>query len=276
MRRLLVLILVAFAVCSFYFVSVRADDATPEATADPIEVLVPEVLNVYPHDSESYTQGLLLHDGVFYESAGLHGKSQSSLRRVDPTTGEVLQRLDIPEEYFGEGLALVDDRLIQLTWKGQTAFVYDLATFEQVGTFNYEGEGWGLCYDGDALYMSDGSPIITVRDPETFEPTARILVTFQDQLVKRLNELECVGDAIYANVWLTPYIVRIDKATGVIDGVIDAAGLLTPEEVEQLDGDNDAVLNGIAYDPENDVFYITGKLWPHVFEVRFVPGEPQG
>ncbi|MBC7812248.1 MAG: glutaminyl-peptide cyclotransferase [Burkholderiales bacterium] len=254
--------------------TIAAVEVTEEATAEaqPVELLVPEVISVRPHDPESFLQGLVLHDGVFYESAGQY--EISNVREVDPETGEVLRQAEAPDEVFAEGLALTpDDRLIQITWQEQQAFVYDRETFELLDTFEYEGEGWGLCYDDESsqLYMSDGSPILTMRDPDTFEPGREIIVTFEGQPVERLNELECVGDSIYANVWQTDFIVRIDKETGVITGVINAAGLLTPEEIEAA-GSN-GVLNGIAYDAENDVFYITGKLWPHLFEVRFVEFE---
>jgi len=232
----------------------------------PVAVLVPEVISVREHDPNAWIQGLILQDGVFYESTGRYG--ESTLRAVDPASGEVRQRIDVPEAFFAEGLALVDDRLIQLTWKESTALVYDRDTFEQIDSFEYEGEGWGLCYDGKLLYMSDGSPFIDLRDPETFELIFSGAVTLQGQPVANLNELECVGDYLYANVWQTNYIVQIDKFNGVVVGVIDASSLLTEEERAALEPG--AVLNGIAYDAENDVFLITGKLWPKLFEVRFV------
>lgn len=242
--------------------------STQEAAAtSEVDLFVPEVISVRPHDPQSFTQGLVLHDGMFYESAGRY--QQSNLRQVDPQTGEVIKSVPVEGTYFAEGLALVDDRLIQITWRESTAFVYDVETFEQTGTFNYTGEGWGLCYDGEMLYMSDGTPTITLRDPQTFESIGQLLVTLDGQPVNNLNELECVGDSIYANVWQTDFIVRIDTASGLVDGVINAAGLLTAEE-KAAGAD---VLNGIAYDAENDVFLITGKLWPKMFEVRFVPFE---
>lgn len=170
--------------------------------------------------------------------------------------------------YFGEGLALVGDRLIQLTWQEGTAFVYDRATFERVGTFSYEGEGWGLCFDGEALYMSDGSATLTRRDPETFEVLETVEVTLRGEPVALLNELECAKGRVYANVFTTDVIVRIDPASGRVQGVVDASALLSAEERARLT--RDAVLNGIAYNPEADTFYLTGKLWPKLFEVRFV------
>ena len=235
---------------------------TPALTQS-FQQLVPEVISVRKHDPTAFTQGLLLYNGVFYESTGLNG--QSSLRRVDPATGKVQAKVDVPEQYFAEGLALVGDRLIQLTWQEGTAFVYDVDTLEQTSTFSYEGEGWGLCYDGSQLYMSDGSDTLFLRNPQTFELQGELLVTVGGQGVPLLNELECVGDYIYANVWKTDLILKIEKATGEVEAVINAAGLLTPGEAAEAD-----VLNGIAYDEAKDVFYITGKLWPSLFEVKFV------
>lgn len=248
---------------------------SPTATGTPAlllaELLKVEVLNTIPHDTDSYTQGLLLHDGWLYESAGEWG--ESDLRRVDPATGEVAQMVDLPvddpSQWFAEGLALVDDKLIQITWKNGVALVYDRETFEKTGEFSYTGEGWGLCYDGTDLYMSDGSSSLFRRDAETFELLDAFFVTYEGAPVKNLNELECVGDSIYANIWFSDYIVRIDKATGVVTAAIDASGLLTDEERAAVP--QQGVLNGIAYDAERDLFLITGKLWPKMFEVRFVP-----
>jgi glutaminyl-peptide cyclotransferase len=165
-------------------------------------------------------------------------------------------------------LALVEDRLVQLTWVAESAFVYDFETFEQVDTLTYEGEGWGLCYDGEYLYRSDGSDTIFIHDPETLHAVGEIHVSVQGQQVSQLNELECVGDDIYANVWQTDAIYRIDKASGYVTALIDASGLLTPQETAALG--SGGVLNGIAYDADNDQFYLTGKLWPKVFLVNFV------
>lgn len=242
-----------------------------EAVLHPVQELVPEVISERPHDTQAFTQGLLLHEGSFYESTGLYG--QSSLREVDPQTGEVLRRIDLSEEFFAEGLALIGDRLLQLTWRENVAFEFNVDTFEFVTGYQYNGEGWGLCYDGEWLYMSNGSDMLTRRDPISFEPREEIPVTLRGEPVFMLNELECVGDAVYANVWQTDFIVQIDKATGNVVAQIDATGLLSPEEEANLD--NGAVLNGIAYDEVNEVFLITGKLWPKVFEVRFVPAEEQ-
>lgn len=233
--------------------------ATAQSAAP--ERLIPEVLAVRPHDTDAFTQGLLLFDGSLFESVGRYG--QSSLREVDPRTGEVLRQVEVPDAFFAEGLARVGGRLIQLTWREGTAFVYDLETFRRVGSFRYEGEGWGLCYDGARLYMSDGSATLTVRDPRTFTVIGRVPVTLDGSPVPLLNELECVEGAVYANVWQTNAVVEIDKASGRVTSVFDASGLLSEAEAAEAD-----VLNGVAYDPAQDTFFITGKLWPKLFEVR--------
>lgn len=224
------------------------------------ERLTPEVLTVRPHDADAFTQGLLFFGGSLFESVGLYG--QSGLREVDPRTGEVLRQVEVPDAFFAEGLARVGDRLIQLTWREGVAFIYDLETFRRVGSFRYEGEGWGLCYDGARLYMSDGSAALTVRDPQTFTVIGRVSVTLDGSPVSLLNELECVKGAVYANVWQTNAVVEIDKTSGAVRTVVDASGLLTDAEAVQAD-----VLNGVAYDPERDTFLLTGKLWPKLFEV---------
>ena len=225
---------------------------------------VPKVLETYPHDAGAFTQGLLLEDGHFYESTGLYG--QSTLREVIPETGEVLREVNLPSEYFAEGLTLVGNRLIQITWKEGEALVYNLDTFEQTGTLPYEGEGWGICFDGEDLVMSDGSATLTRRDPETFAVLGKTEVKLNGQPVTMLNELECVGGFVYANIWQSDKIVKI-AASGQVTQEIDASTLLSDAERAQLGPD--AVLNGIAYDPDAKTFYLTGKLWPKVLEVRF-------
>jgi glutaminyl-peptide cyclotransferase len=238
---------------------------TPERPPQRLpERLKVEIVSIRPHDPQSYTQGLLWHEGALYESAGQYGVS--SLRQVDLATGEVRRRLDLPKELFAEGLALVGDRLIQLTWREEKAVVYRLADFGKVKEFPYTGEGWGLCHDGRRLVMSDGSDRLTFRDPETFEVLGQVRVTLAGRPMERLNELECVNGQVWANVWLNDEILRIDPRTGEVTAVVDASGLLTPEERARAE-----VLNGIAWIPTSKTFLLTGKLWPKLFEVKIVP-----
>jgi glutamine cyclotransferase len=230
------------------------------------ERLTVEVVAEYPHDDKAFTQGLLLHGGRLYESTGLVGRS--SLREVDLASGAVLRQRDIPAPYFAEGLALVGEELLQITYTSGELFRWDRSTFESTGSATYDGEGWGLCYDGTAVWMTDGSADLFKRDPVTFDLLATVPVTDDGDPVVRLNELECVGGAIYANVWLTDDIVRIDPASGRVTARIDASPLRA-----SLGGPlvTDAVLNGIAYQQDGDLFLVTGKLWPTLFAVRFVP-----
>ena len=223
-----------------------------------------EVINTYPHDPAAFTQGLLFHQGVLYESTGL--ETASSLRQVDLTSGQVLKKIAVPS-VFAEGLALFNNRLYQLTWQNQKAFVYDFSTFSSLNTLNYSGEGWGLTNDGQSLIMSNGSSQIRFLDPETFQTQRTIRVTHDGQEVEHLNELEYIKGAIFANIWLTDRIVRIDPATGRITAWINLAGLLKPEDrTRPVD-----VLNGIAYDEANDRLFVTGKLWPKLFQIKLVP-----
>jgi glutamine cyclotransferase len=234
-------------------------------TAKPPDALRVEVLKTYPHDRGAFTQGLVLHQGTFYESTGLVGKS--SLRQVEVTTGRVMRKIDVAPPYFAEGLALVGDRLIQLTWQHGKAFVYDLRNFSKQAEFSYKGEGWGLCHDGKQLTMSDGSSNLTVRNPTDFSVVRTIRVTMNGTPLEQLNELECVDGSVYANVWTRDLIVKIDPASGRVTQSIAAAktSLLSPMEQEGTD-----VLNGITYDPADKTFLITGKNWPKLFRVRFV------
>jgi glutamine cyclotransferase len=215
----------------------------------------------YHHDSNAFTQGLVYRDGVLYESTGLEGRS--SLRKVELATGRVLQQRPVARAYFAEGLTDWHDRLIQLTWQSNVAFAYDLATFAPLRTFSYEGEGWGLTHDGTHLIMSDGSADLRFLDPTTFRETKRITVRDRGKPVNELNELEMVKGEIFANVWQTDRICRIDPATGRVVGWIDLGGLLPPAERAGVD-----VLNGIAYDAARDRLFVTGKLWPTLFEIE--------
>lgn len=240
-----------------------ADRQPVPRVTSPAELKV-QVIRTYPHDPRAFTQGLLLSQGVLLESTGLVG--QSSLRRVEVATGRVRQQVPVPPPYFAEGLALVGQRLYQLTWQHGQVLLYDARTFARVGELSYDGEGWGLCHDGRALVMSNGSDELVVRDPATFAVRRRLRVTVSGRPLDRLNELECVGGEVYANVWTTDTIVRIDLKTGQVTARIDASGLLSPLERTGVD-----VLNGIAHDPADGTFLITGKLWPKLFRVRFVP-----
>jgi glutaminyl-peptide cyclotransferase len=226
-------------------------------------VLKVQVLQTYPHDSGAFTQGLLLHEGSLYESTGLVGRS--SLRQVELKTGRVVRKIDVPPPIFAEGLALAGEKLYQLTWQHGRVLVYNRATFGRTGEFSYTGEGWGLCYDGKLLAMTDGSDQLTFRDPQDFSVTRTVAVTMNGRPVDRLNEVECVGGDVYANIWTSDTIVQIDGASGKVKARIDASGLLAAAERHP-----DAVLNGIAFDPADKTFLITGKLWPKLFRVRFV------
>ncbi|MDX2167424.1 MAG: glutaminyl-peptide cyclotransferase [Deltaproteobacteria bacterium] len=226
-----------------------------------------EVLATYPHDPQAFTQGLLLHDGALYESTGL--LRRSSLRQVELESGKVLRKAELPPTLFGEGLAWVHDELVQLTWRNGIALRWDPASFTKRGESTYDGEGWGLCFNGTQLVQSDGSHRLVFRDPATFAPLRTLGVTENGQPVQHLNELECVGDTIYANVWLTDRIVAIAPTSGVVRADIDASGLLTADE--RRGAGEDAILNGIAHDAANNTFLVTGKLWPKLFRVRFVP-----
>jgi len=242
----------------------HAQEATPEVPAR-VPYLVPVVSAVFPRSPADFTQGLVWDEGRLFQSTGLYGESR--LLELDPESGEVIQDVELDDTYFGEGLALVDDSLIQITWREETAFVYDAETFEPTGTYTYEGEGWGLCYDGSDLWMSDGSDQLFRRDAVTFAMLETVPVTLFNSPVPMLNELECVDGTVYANVWQTDYIVQIDPTTGEVIAVIDGSQLIAPEVRATFE--NGAVLNGIAYDPEREVFLLTGKLWPSIFEVTF-------
>jgi glutaminyl-peptide cyclotransferase len=226
---------------------------------------VVQVVRTFPHDPGAFTQGLLVREDRFYESTGRRGRS--SLREVDRETGEVLRLVQLGDQHFGEGLALAGDRLIQLTWQSGVAFVYDLKTLDRLRTFEFTGEGWGLCHDGESLFMTDGSATLYRRDPDTFAVLGAQLVILNGEPLPRLNELECVGDHVYANVFPTSRIVKIDKRSGKVAADIDASALVGSSGRPL---DREAVLNGIAYERESDTFYLTGKFWPTMFQVRFV------
>lgn len=221
-------------------------------------------MHTYPHDSRAFTQGLVYVDGHLYESTGLNG--QSSLRMVNAETGKVEQDLPVPEKYFAEGLTVWGSTLIQLTWTSHTAFVYDRFSFRQLRTMSYPWDGWGLTQDGKSLILSDGTAKLHFLDPDTMKERRAITVTDQGRPVDELNELEYVKGEIYANVWHTDRIARISPTTGKVLAWIDLSGLLSAGEKSETE----AVLNGIAYDADHDRLFVTGKLWPKMFEIKVV------
>jgi len=240
------------------------------APASSLPVYTYRVVNVFPHDPSAFTQGLVYQDGIFYEGTGLRG--QSTLRRVDPATGQVLQGIRLHDQYFGEGIAVLGQRLYQLTWQENTGFVYDKDSFELLDTWRYDGEGWGLATDGERLIMSDGTNELRFLDPETLGELGRVaVVDGNGQPVARLNELEWVEGEVWANVWQTDLIARIDPASGRLLGWIDLTGLLSEEDraVQRVD-----VLNGIAYDAATGRLFVTGKWWPKLFEIELIEGTP--
>jgi glutamine cyclotransferase len=236
---------------------------SPTPTATPsVPVYTYRVVRAYPHDPQAWTQGLVYHDGALYEGTGLKGRS--SIRRVDLETGEVEQLSPLGPELFGEGIVIVGDWLYQLTWQNRIGFIYDWQSFKPLGEWTYESEGWGLTHDGTYLIMSDGTPVLRFLDPQTLQEARRVEVRDGDIPIGRLNELEYVRGEVYANVWQTDRIARIDPGSGVIVGWIDLSGLLPAEDRTQpVD-----VLNGIAYDAAGDRLFVTGKLWPKLFEIE--------
>jgi glutamine cyclotransferase len=248
--------LVAVAALMLLLLGQRAPSAS-------LPLLGYQIVRVYPHDPDAFTQGLQYVDGVLYEGTGLHGRS--SIRRVALETGKVEQKRDVPAEYFGEGITVWKNDLIELTWQSHVALVYDRATFEPKKQFTYPGEGWGLTHDGTNLIMSDGSDELRYLDPVTFVEKRRLKVTAAGAPLRNLNELEYVKGEILANVWQTDYVARIQPATGTVTAYIDLRGLLSPAERAKTD-----VLNGIAYDAARDRLFITGKLWPRLFEIKLV------
>lgn len=224
------------------------------------------VKNTYPHDPQAFTQGLFFRDGQLFETTGITGRSM--LRKLDLKTGRVLQKTDLPPEVFGEGSTAFGDHILGLTWRSKTGYVFDAKTFALKGRFPYEGEGWGLASDARSLYMSDGSAQIRVLDPKTLKEVRRVQVTAEGKPLESLNELEMVDGELYANVWGTDIIARIDPQSGKVVGWIDLSNLLPPEK--RGTASVDAVLNGIAYDGKGRKLYVTGKFWPKLFEIELV------
>lgn len=237
--------------------------ATPQPTPKA-PLLKVKVVRTLPHDPNAFTQGLLLHKGKFLESTGLYKKS--TLRRVDPATGAVEAEVNLPDEVFAEGLTLANGQLYQITWREGKAYSYDVETLAQTGEFDYQGEGWGLAFDGKNLIMSDGTDRLTFREPQSFFPLRTINVKLEGRPISELNELEFIDGYVFSNVWRQDVILKIDPKDGTVAATIFAGNLLPTDVRAKTD-----VLNGIAYDPKSGNLLITGKLWPKVFEVKLVP-----
>jgi glutamine cyclotransferase len=254
--------LLFFLLCSITTSSCQPGTGDKNGPNQPVTAYRYEVVHTWPHDRNAFTQGLVFNGGNLLESTGEVGRS--SLRRVQPETGAVVQKVDVPPPYFAEGITLLKGKIYQLTWQHQLGFIYDALTFEKTGEFKYTGEGWGLANDGQSLILSDGTNKIRFLDPDNFQVTRTIAVLDEHAPVEEINELEYVQGEIFANIWHNDRIVRIDPKTGKVVGWINLAGLLSPGEVQ----DEEAVLNGIAYDEASGRLFVTGKLWPKLFEIR--------
>lgn len=228
--------------------------------AEALKVYTYDIVNTYPHDANAFTQGLVMHDGLLYEGTGQRG--QSSLRQVDLASGELLKRHNLSQRYFGEGITILDGKVYQLTWQSHIGFVYDLATFEQQKTFFLAGEGWGITHDGSQLIVSDGTQYLRFLDPATLQETRRVPVTANGTQVNYINELEYINGEVWANVWYQDILIRIDPATGNVVGVVNLAGIYPQRN------SRDEVLNGIAWDADNERLFVTGKLWSELYEIR--------
>jgi glutaminyl-peptide cyclotransferase len=251
-----------FGLVVWSILACQAEEGIAISPARSLQRLSVEVVAEYPHDPRAFTQGLLWHGGKLYESTGNYGRS--SLREVRFETGDVVRQVNLSSELFAEGLAKVGRELVQLTWRKGVALVYEFPSFRESRRMNYAGEGWGLSYDGTWLVMSDGSHILTYRDPKSMAVWKKLPVTLRGKPVRFLNELECAQGAIFANIWQQTYIIRIDPRTGKVDAVVDASSLLTV--ARRPPG---GVLNGIAFAPERGTFFVTGKNWSSLFEVTF-------
>ena len=259
------LFMVADLFCTNLFAEKKhAVSSSPESLESAVKVYSYKIVKVYPHDRSAFTQGLAFEKGVLYEGTGLRGKS--SLRRVELETGRILRSCKLPDQIFGEGISVFNDKIIQLTWNSGFGFIYDRDSLELLHKFTYYHEGWGITHDGKRLIMSDGTSIIRFWDPEGFMETGQLQVHDGNGPVENLNELEYVKGEIYANIWKSDRIAKISPDTGQVTGWIDLKGLFTPEgPAKPVD-----VLNGIAYDPENDRLFVTGKLWPELFEIKLI------
>lgn len=276
-RNVLFVLYLIFSIAVFTFIGTggifvyasseprAADPAIRNSANNSPDIYEPEIIRSYPHDPEAFTQGIVFYRGHFYEGTGLYGKS--SLRKTVLETGDVMQRIDLPSQLFGEGITVVKNALIQLTWRSRIGFVYDRESFELIRIFQYATEGWGITYDGRNLIMSDGSERLYFINPESFKTEGKVSVHDGDNFITKLNELEFIKGMIYANVWQTDHIAIIDPATGQVKGWIEL------EELVRAAGGDDTMktLNGIAYDGKNDRLFVTGKMWPSIYEIRLVP-----
>ena len=270
MNRLSKIFIMGFSAllgAAFVFSCLNLQGCSIPDNSDTIPVYTYNIVNIYPHDPGAFTQGLVFENGVLYEGTG--GFGNSTLRRVELETGAILQIRELSAQFFGEGITIYGNKIIQLTWQSNIGFVYDKNSFELLQGFNYSTEGWGITHDGERLIMSDGTSTLHFLDPETFEEIGQLEVFDNDGPVIRLNELEYIQGEIYANVWQTDRIARIAPETGQVIGWVELGGLLTTEDrLEPVD-----VLNGIAYDANTDRLFVTGKLWPKLFEIELIsPG----
>lgn len=267
----MLLALLALLAVLLYAAPISAEKAgTDSINTSTIPVFGYRIINTYPHDPSAFTQGLVFDDGVFYEGTGLNG--QSTLRRVDLKTGQVLQQTNLSNEFFGEGIAIWEDRLIQLTWQSDLGFVYGKENLTRIGNFSYQTEGWGITSDGKRLIMSDGTDTLSFLDPVTFSKVGELKVTARGMPVKGLNELEYINGEIYANMWPSNSIIIIAPDTGLVVGSINLKGILKESDIE---GQKVDVLNGIAYDASEDRLFVTGKWWPKLFEIELVAGDEE-
>jgi glutamine cyclotransferase len=265
------LMLLALLAVLLYAAPISAEQVgTDSADTSTIPIFGYRIINTYPHDPSAFTQGLVYDDGVFYEGTGLYG--QSTLRRVDLKTGQVLQQTNLSSEFFGEGIAIWKDRLIQLTWQSDMGFVYGKENLTRIGNFSYQTEGWGITSDGKRLIMSDGTDTLRFLDPVTFLKVRELKVTAKGMPVNGLNELEYINGEIYANMWPSNSIIIIAPDTGLVAGSINLKGILKESDIE---GQKVDVLNGIAYDASEDRLFVTGKWWPKLFEIKLVAGDEE-
>ncbi len=265
-RAVSVLALGALALTSACHATPRKAAAPAPATAPAVPIYKLKIIKVFPHDPEAFTEGLFYDHGSLYESTGRNG--QSSVRQVNLDTGQVIQQAPIDSHYFGEGIAPWNGHIVGLTWQTEKGFVWNQADLHLKSTFAYKGEGWGMTGNAKNLIMSDGTPTLKFLDPVTLKVAKTITVTYLGKPVDQVNELEWIDGQILANIWRTRDIVRIDPTTGKITGVIDLSNL---PEVNTPPSDPDAVANGIAFDPKGHRIFVTGKLWPHLYQVELVP-----